>query len=254
MSLVEDFNKADLNNKILLVGYPKSGNTWLQYLLAYITGSHSVNLDDLQNENQQHNAQKLREEKESKHSSDFLNGLYICKTHSLPKGISDIDGYKGIVQIVRDPRDVIVSYYYFIHFFRMSKSNPELVNNYSKLQQSRNFNQMIKKVCGELNNYYQQWRAVPNKIAVKYEDLQSNPEETIRTILKTLNIDAPDFLIKEGIEAYAFSNITGREKGAEENTKFFRKGIVGDYKNHFGSLQNIYVKRKLKDYFKEFNY
>ena len=47
--------------------------------------------------------------------------------------------------------------------------------------------------------------------------------------------------INEAVEHFRFKNITGREKGQQDASNMeFRKGIIGDYKNHFSPIDKFF--------------
>ena len=90
-----------LDSDIFLVSYPRSGNTWLRFVLGtYISGE---NVDWINLEYIFPDIYKC--------SEDFLSKLqsprYIKSHHPYDSR------YNKIVYVVRDPRDVLVSYYFW---------------------------------------------------------------------------------------------------------------------------------------------
>jgi hypothetical protein len=73
-----------------------------------------------------------------------------------------------------------------------------------------------------------------NYAEVRYEDLLENPEEEIKRILRFLGAEADEESTRQCIEAGSFERWTkGRERGQEDSSSFFRKGVAGDWQNVF---------------------
>jgi hypothetical protein len=73
-----------------------------------------------------------------------------------------------------------------------------------------------------------------NYVEVRYEDLLNMPEEEIGGLLRFLGADASEQTVKRCIEMSSFEKWSeGRERGEEDSSAFYRKGIAGDWKNVF---------------------
>jgi hypothetical protein len=73
-----------------------------------------------------------------------------------------------------------------------------------------------------------------NYAEVRYEDLLERPEEEIGRILRFLGADAGEEGVRRAVEAGSFEKwAKGRERGREESTSFFRKGVAGDWRHVF---------------------
>jgi hypothetical protein len=69
---------------------------------------------------------------------------------------------------------------------------------------------------------------------VKYEDVIANPAPELARIYRWLGVNADPALIDRIIHDNRFERITnGRPRGQEDPLAEWRKGIVGDWKNHF---------------------
>ena len=69
---------------------------------------------------------------------------------------------------------------------------------------------------------------------LRYEDLHGNPVPELARILDFLGLDNSDGIIEQCVAACDFSKLAGgRERGQESLQSHFRKGIVGDWRNHF---------------------
>lgn len=67
---------------------------------------------------------------------------------------------------------------------------------------------------------------------VHYEHYKADPESTARALFAFCGLPADDATVRECVRRNDFQSITGRPAG-EEAPSFHRKGIVGDWHNHF---------------------
>lgn len=78
-------------------------------------------------------------------------------------------------------------------------------------------------------------RTAPHRyMQLRYEDLHAQPETLIRQMLEFLDVDASDESVATCRDGGAFEkHASGRQRGQLDAQSFYRKGIVGDWKNHF---------------------
>lgn len=74
-----------------------------------------------------------------------------------------------------------------------------------------------------------------DKIYTRYEDLLRNPYAELIYLLNHLNIEPDISLIKDAIELYSFKNQKKQTSNAGQMSSHLRKGISGDWVNHFTS-------------------
>lgn len=71
-------------------------------------------------------------------------------------------------------------------------------------------------------------------IKLRYEDLHTAPVPELARIFGFLGLDDSPELVAQCVEACDFDKLSGgRERGQENLQSHFRKGIVGDWQNHF---------------------
>jgi hypothetical protein len=155
------------------------------------------------------------------------------------------------VHIIRDPRDLAVSAY-FSHL-KTHGLWPELVGHrklLSSLSHEEGLLADIKwsaemphikgsiKVFDSLSAY----SGHENVLAIGFEKFQSEPFSAWRMLFDFLGIDVSDRALKELLEEYSFNNMSGRKKGQVNNNSHMRKGVSGDWVNHFNP--------EIKEYFK----
>ena len=94
-----------------------------------------------------------------------------------------------------------------------------------------------------------------NYAEVRYEDLLERPEEEIERVLRFLGADAGEEAVKRSLEAGSFERWTkGRERGEEESTSFFRKGVAGDWRGVFNERDKQIFKEVTGDLLIELGY
>lgn len=71
-------------------------------------------------------------------------------------------------------------------------------------------------------------------LEVRYEDLHAEPVPVTRRMLEFLAVEAGDATVSACIESASFERLSGgRTRGREDPASHYRKGIVGDWRNHF---------------------
>ena len=183
---------------IWLASYPKSGNTMLRSMLtAYLFGKEGkFNFDLLPNIKQFPNTQVLENIgvniddhneiiKNSIRAQESFNkkeSVGFVKTHNMLYNFNkkypftNLDNTLGVIYIVRDPRNVVLSY------ARHLKISIEEAVKFTTKGKSNNMFLM-----GNWSENYLSWKAFKQYnryLLIKYEDLISNREETFLKILK----------------------------------------------------------------------
>jgi len=252
---------------IWLASYPKSGNTWLRlFLKAYAQDDDKnfsinkksddtfnveifPNLSNFQSMKIQCNGfQNIVENWIN--AQKFINSkskLNFIKTHN---ALCTINNFKftdksntlGGIYIVRDPRDVAVSFGHHI-----GKSFEEIVDNMIDEKFMISESSFVQKgfdstMLSTWSNHFNSWKNYDlNKILIiKYEDLVKNTYDEFSRVVKFLNklcnLEINSSKILKSIELTSFEKLQLLERslGFDEKTKsqnFFRKGEVGSWKN-----------------------
>ncbi len=69
--------------------------------------------------------------------------------------------------------------------------------------------------------------------ACGYERLLSDGPTVARELFQLMGLPHDDGLIDDLIERSSFRFYAGRDRGEEDRKRFYRKGVAGDWKNHF---------------------
>lgn len=158
------------------------------------------------------------------------------------------------VYVRRDGRDVMVSYYFFLMRALELDRNPTvkrgLVEIFDGLfgpgwdpDDSRgNMPRFVEYLMGEApftkglawHQHIDDWWDRPRVGHVTYEELQADTASTLARGLSTASGEPFDLELAEiAARRYDFSRAAGRRQGQEDRGSFHRKGIVGDWRNHF---------------------
>ena len=153
---------------------------------------------------------------------------------------------KNVFVVLRDGRDIMVSYYYH-SLFPNDKFNSRLVeitrrelhfDDYDDIK--HNLPRFIEYKFTRNKHPRFTWSEFVNSwIAkdvafIRYENLLKDPvKELGQAIYRVCKIEPDKDRIRHITEKYSFKNLSGRNPGEENKHSFVRKGIAGDWKNHF---------------------
>ena len=244
--------------KLLIAGYPRSGNTWLGYLLSYILNAKYEEFNAPKNSKPtlQKEVLKLIEGKLS-HRSRYNSVVKTHERYSFNADKVNLESFDKTILIVRDPRDVAVSLYYYTYSnLPIALAKPEnLISKKFWFIKKYLWRKIVYKVAREWPLHTASWRTYEGTKLVKYEYLYQNPTKTLRQICQFLEYSPQSGLLKKALQLFTFKQLSGgRKKGEEYQSGFFRKGVIGDYKNHFDWLDKIIMKHYAYQEMKELNY
>ena len=276
---------------IWIASYPKSGNTWVRsFLSSYIYSEGKEFNFQMLNKITQfpsrrlfnkmgQNPKNLLEAAQSWISSQEIinlsNDIVFLKTHN---AMCKLENYPftnkentlGAIYIVRDPRDVLVSYY----AHSVTKTNNA---NYTSVLDtmttgktltylSDDKDKKFMSIMGNWSENYNSWKNfnLTKKIIIKYEDLLLDPFMNFLKIIEFLNnlygLKIDKNKIKKSIEATKFSNLQKLEKeiGFGEKLKnkklFFREGKIGQWKKKLDKKFSDKLEKVFYKDMKELNY
>lgn len=226
---------------IFLVSYPKSGNTWMRFLLANL-----ITQKDISFRNFNYVVPDIYQT--SKKQIDNLLNPRIIKSHE--PFVSD---YPKVIYIYRDPRDIVISYYFWEKKYKnIDTSIEEYIEKFIKGENSP---------YGPWNEHLKSWFNCPlkenNKILfLKYEDLKKDTFGEMVKVCFFLNLDFEDKKIREAIEKSDFKRMQKLEekdqmnadylKGSSKSIKFVRSG-----KSEWNQYFTEDLKKSFKDSFGE---
>lgn len=134
-----------------------------------------------------------------------------------------------VLHLIRDGRDVVVSM--VVHAQRVLK----LQNSDVKWNIDNKVAELGKKWGHYIQNGQQFGLKHPDAYhELRFEDLKQNTDDTLSKVLKFLGAKTTKKIIQQCVDETSFEKLSGgRKEGEEDQTSFLRKGIVGDWRNHF---------------------
>jgi hypothetical protein len=155
----------------------------------------------------------------------------ILKTHSVYRR-----GIKKAIYLVRDGRDVLVSYYHYNITRKAhlgSLSFEEFFDQYCLFRYGHLWHQNVF-------SWIQQGSEIlgPNLKIIKFEDLVANTIKELAEIIEFLNIQASDQDLEDAVDSASIERMRKLEKEKfgeveNKNKRFYRRGEVGEWEEYF---------------------
>ena len=281
--------------------YPKSGNTLVRAIISalFFSRNGKFQLDHLKHTGQFERRDRLNLIKKI-NEEEFLNldklkilskywltlqnkknmkiekGFGFIKSHSsyvsmFNNWFTNLNNTAGYIYIIRDPRDVAISwskhanlsYDDSISFMLNFNSCIEWAQTNSELPD----NLKPKTFLSSWDEHVLSWTKnnldVP-KLILKYEDLVYKKEEVIKIIVKffeknyKIRLNCNDEKIANIVESTSFEKLKSQESkyGFDEASTgaFFRKGEKNQWKNELNLQQIARLENKFRDFINKFGY
>lgn len=168
--------------------------------------------------------------------TDLSTDRYMIKAHYGPEeGLRPIllaNPHVKILNIYRDPKDVIVSAYF--HYCRFK----EYVGTFQEFFELR-----AERLVRQLTRYHLYWDSRGAEDAIfftTYQKLHENYEDEVFRLGEFLGEDFTDEKIAFIREQTAFSKLSMRGK-KNIPSRFFRKGVMGDWLSHMTPEQGEWI-------------
>ena len=164
--------------------------------------------------------------------------------------IARIHPESRVIHIIRDGRDAAVSAAHHTWNFGNLEKSPEMLRKrtayfadpagFRSSGESMFSEWQIQKLAEDWNSRVgSATRSGPkllgdNYVEVRYEALVDRPENELERLVKFLGAESRPKTIQRCVESTSFEKLSkGRERGREDPASFFRKGVVGDWRNVF---------------------
>ncbi|OCT73205.1 sulfotransferase 2B1 [Xenopus laevis] len=244
---------------IFNVTYPKSGTIWMMELLSliYTNGDPTwcktvpswervpwIEVPAIRRVIQKNNCPRL--------FTTHLPRSHFCKSFSGSKA--------KVIYTARNPKDALVSLYHFAKmsvFFEDPGSFPEFLEKYLSGD----------LVYGSWFDHIKGWMEMmgnENFLLNTYEALQKDLRGSVIRISSFLGKDLDERALDSVVENASFNNMSknsiayvsllSEEYMEHGKSPFMRKGVSGDWKNHFTVSQSKYFDEIYKEKMKDFSY
>nr|QNH68006.1 sulfotransferase-like protein 3 [Brachionus rotundiformis] len=233
-------------NDTFVVGYPKSGTTWVEEIVWLLQNNLDFEKSLKINHFERVYFIDMGLSKGKMEQLNEMTSNRVFKSHLPIKYLPDsVEKLAKLVYVVRNPKDMLVSYFHFAQalvFANFSGSFELFVSHF--------FNN--KLWYGSWWEQVKEYKKLPNIHFVQYEELLERPVETIKSLASYLdkNYSVSDieklisFTSIDKMKNYSCFNFDGVFKTEENNSSkfnFFRKGQIGNWTEHFSLEQSKQV-------------
>jgi len=244
--------------QMLIIGHPKSGNTWLKVMISRLfqvrfdlPASRLINTDEL--------ALKHPEIPRLAASNGYYSYEGVIGQALAPDAPDSELRHKPVLFIARHPCDIAVSWF-FQFTKRQSRHKQELINHFIEHPIDRKTIQMwdfvrhsdigLPFLVDYLNTWERNIAHLPRGMVLRYEDLRAKPAQSLRRVVDHMGCDFSDEEIEEAVRFGSFDNLRKLETGGffrqggmtlrnpdDPNTFKVRRGKVGGYRDYFAPEQ-----------------
>lgn len=130
------------------------------------------------------------------------------------------------IAIIRDPRDACVSV-----LNQADRMRTKGLGNADGLSEADVLTRFLNSWQRSISKMQEFRRQYPNSLHhLRYEDLSDKPTETLGNAFDFLEVDKTEDIINTCLTKADFTALSGgRKRGQEDPNSFFRKGVVGDW-------------------------
>jgi hypothetical protein len=204
-----------MKKEFLLASFPRSGNTWVRFLIANVYNAIKNEFSEIDFFNIHEIVPEL---KSNVIVRPYFNDLpFVIKTHS-----KFTDSFENAILLLRNPFDTIYSYWDFLNFNKGIKITLARTVTHEKYG--------IDAIVDHTNSFI---KNCENLLIITYENLIRQTPKELKKICDFLNIDVKDEIIKKSVKKSSFRAMRETEsrkgrKFGDKNFRFIRKGEIGN--------------------------
>jgi hypothetical protein len=217
----------------------KAASQWVQAILADERTFHYSNFFHALGEDAQ---AKTIVSHERSITTPFPSRTIVSPLYITYEAYRDIPktGSSRAIYVMRDPRDLIVSNYFSLRYSHVPIGAILSTREHlEKLDETAGLHQMIEWYVSlggfkGMVSWVQAAVSDADILVVQFETLtgKSGRQEWAR-ILDFFDIRMPGEVLDALLQDHSFEAKAGRKPGQEDKASHYRKGVAGDWKNHF---------------------
>jgi hypothetical protein len=234
--------------RIILAGPPKTGNVWVESILAKLYDLEILKGDDIPEKEVEY---LRRFVKEGSFRASTIFHQHYRPTDELFEVLESVAC--TIVAVLRNPYDTFVSLYYYIQNFSQSfvgggGPGTEIIGKpidhpdvFRYLRDPFRWNLLVMSEWAEASD---------RAILVRYEDLHREAFSTVKLVVDRI-APASDIRIRLAIEASRADRLRSKNKHL---AKHIRSATVGDWRNHLNEAHLDVFRNQHADLIKRMGY
>ncbi len=180
----------------------------------------------------------------------FFTRDTVWPAESGPRAIARVAPGQRVLFLVRDPRDVAVSFYFHV----LKRASPHELARKGLPAEARDLplerfledeRLGVPRVIGFLNRWAEELPGMPHAMCLRYEDLRAEPERELGRLLEFMGVAATPAEIGEAVAFASFDRMKEKERDGffksrrlastdalESERCRGREGLVGGYGRH----------------------
>ncbi|XP_038655554.1 amine sulfotransferase-like isoform X2 [Scyliorhinus canicula] len=239
------------DSDVVAVTYPKSGTVWMQQILSLIHSDGDPATVQSKPASERVPWIELPFLDFQSQPSPRLSVTHL-PYHLIPEGLKKKNG--KVIYVIRNPKDVIVSLYHFQNYITCLDTPSSFEDFLKQFLEG-------KVVFSSWFDHIQGWYTHKdefNILFITYEEMKQDLRTSIQKICDFLGKKLDDKL-DTVVKHCTFKNMKLNPMANYENVEnknssgaFLRKGIIGDWKNHFTVAQSEMFDRIFQERMKDF--
>lgn len=272
-----------------LVSYPKSGNTWMRMMLAsLLSGGAEIDINEaigecavatfaemdefLGVESTELTREEIDSARPALHAELLASAstpLVLRKVHDrfwkTASGQPAFSGTqsRGAIYLVRDPRDVAVSYAH--HLGSTADKTIQIMSDPAAELARFEFSgkRQLPQPLGTWSGHVASWTEQSEMpvLVLRYEDLRQNPHAGLRAAAAVFGIAVTEEQIQSAVKATSFDVLRAqeaasgfRERRPGSTAPFFRRGMIGDWQGALSPSQQERIAEDHREMMRRFQY
>ncbi|XP_055020311.1 amine sulfotransferase-like isoform X2 [Boleophthalmus pectinirostris] len=247
------------DSDVFVVTYPKSGTSWMQQILLLLLSKGDI--ESVCKRSVYSNFELMSWIEVRQQVQKFINAesprfsLSHLLFDMMPTALGQKKG--KVIYVARNPKDIVVSYYYFHKIGRILETPKSFDDFFDKFLNG-------EVMAGSWFDHIKTWyshRDELNMLFITYEEMIMDLKSAVKKTADFLEIELTEDELQNVVKHSTFENMKQNPKANYKNMailldstqgSLLRKGTIGDWKNHFTVSQNErfdkVFEREMKDF------